>query len=64
MENRKITYRLYPSPTQREKLADMLGQHQRLYNAALEERITAYGRCGVSVGYVQQQGTDTAPGRR
>ena len=28
--------------------------HQRLYNAALEERRTAYRRCGVSVGYAQQ----------
>ena len=54
MPYRKITYRLYPSPMQQAKLADMLGLHQRLYNAALEERITAYQRCGVSVGYLQQ----------
>ena len=54
MENRKITYRLYPSKTQQTKLQDLLGLHQRLYNAALEERIMAYDRCGVSVGYVQQ----------
>ena len=51
---RKITYRLYPSPTQQTKLADIRGLHQRLYNAALEERITAYQRGGVSVGYFQQ----------
>lgn len=51
---RKVTYRLYPTALQQAKLADMRGAHQRLYNAALEERITAYHRCGVSVGYVQQ----------
>ena len=40
--NRKVIYRLYPSAVQERLLADMLGAHQRLYNAALQQRIWAY----------------------
>ncbi len=40
--NRKLTYRMYPNKTQRFLLNDMLIKHQRLYNAALEQRISAY----------------------
>ena len=39
---RKVVYRLYPSASQEAALRDMLGLHQRLYNAALEERIAAW----------------------
>ncbi|HVS46539.1 MAG TPA: helix-turn-helix domain-containing protein [Verrucomicrobiae bacterium] len=39
---RKVVYRLYPSRSQEAALLDMLGLHQRLYNAALEQRIAAW----------------------
>jgi putative transposase len=39
---RKVVYRLYPSRSQKAALSDMLGLHQRLYNAALEQRIAAW----------------------
>lgn len=52
--NRKVTYRMYPTPTQAKALEETLGLHQRLYNAALEQRKTAYRRQRVSVGYVEQ----------
>lgn len=40
--SRKVVYRLYPSRSQEVALLDMLGLHQRLYNAALEQRIAAW----------------------
>ncbi|MHB8178166.1 MAG: RNA-guided endonuclease InsQ/TnpB family protein [Vulcanimicrobiaceae bacterium] len=40
--SRKVVYRLYPSRSQEAALRDMLGLHQRLYNAALEQRIAAW----------------------
>ena len=40
--SRKVVYRLYPSRSQEAALLDMLGLHQRLYNAALEQRKTAW----------------------
>ena len=40
--SRKVVYRLYPSRSQEAALLDMLGLHQRLYNAALEQRIAAW----------------------
>lgn len=47
---RKVIYRLYPSRSQEAALLDKLGLHQRLYNAALEQRITAWrlGRHGIT----------------
>lgn len=39
---RKVVYRLYPSHKQEIALLTMLGLHQRLYNAALEQRIAAW----------------------
>ncbi len=39
---RKVVYRLYPSRSQEAALLDMLGLHQRLYNAALEQRVSAW----------------------
>lgn len=42
LASRKIVYRLYPSRSQEAALLDMLGLHQRLYNAALEQRIAAW----------------------
>lgn len=52
--HRKVTYRLYPTPQQAKALAHLLSLHQRLYNAALEQRKTAYRRQRVSVGYAEQ----------
>ncbi|MHB8148372.1 MAG: helix-turn-helix domain-containing protein [Vulcanimicrobiaceae bacterium] len=40
--SRKVAYRLYPSRAQEAALLDMLGLHQRLYNAALEQRKAAW----------------------
>jgi putative transposase len=52
--NRKVTYRLYPTTKQANALRSLLTLHQRLYNAALEQRKTAYRRQRVSVGYAEQ----------
>jgi len=47
--NRKVTYRLYPSKGQEKKLLETRRLHQQLYNAALQERIDAYKKCGISI---------------
>jgi putative transposase len=52
--SRKVVYRMYPSPTQESALLDMLGMHQRLYNAALEQRITAWRVGRKSIGFAEQ----------
>jgi putative transposase len=52
--NRKVTYRMYPTTKQAKALEHVLTLHQRLYNAALEQRKTAYRRQRVSVGYAEQ----------
>lgn len=54
MELRKITYRMYPSANQIEKLGVLLGLHQRVYNTALEERIRVYGESSKSLGFAAQ----------
>lgn len=51
---RKVTYRIYPSAKQRHRLLEILRLHQRLYNAALEQRIDAYQRRGISLGFNDQ----------
>ncbi|MDA8093850.1 MAG: transposase [Betaproteobacteria bacterium] len=51
---RKVTFRLYPNVAQSERLGELLGLHQRLYNTALEERINAYKETGKSPGYNAQ----------
>jgi putative transposase len=45
---------MYPEPSQEMALLDMLGMHQRLYNAALKQRITAWQRTRTSVGFANQ----------
>ena len=45
---------MYPSPSQEAALLDLLGMHQRLYNAALEQRIAAWQRTRTSVGFANQ----------
>lgn len=52
---RRVTYRLYPTKAQEEILWAWLKLHAELYNAAIEERRTAYKTAGVSIGYVSQQ---------
>lgn len=47
-------YRIEPSRTQRAALVAMLGDFCDLYNAALEERIDAYRKCGISVSFKMQ----------
>ncbi|MFC4337647.1 RNA-guided endonuclease InsQ/TnpB family protein [Salininema proteolyticum] len=47
-------YRLRPTRPQRRMLEAMLTDHAELYNAALEERRTAWSKAGVSITYTQQ----------
>ncbi|MFI4937286.1 MAG: RNA-guided endonuclease InsQ/TnpB family protein [Candidatus Berkiellales bacterium] len=54
MLQRKVTYRLYPTPTQLKCLENMLGVHQRLYNKALEQRIKAYQENKISISFYDQ----------
>lgn len=51
---RKTTYRLYPTPKQSAALDALLRSHQQLYNAALEERISAWSKAGKSISYADQ----------
>lgn len=51
---RKTSYRLYPTPKQSAALAELLRSHQQLYNAALEERISAWSKVGKSISYADQ----------
>ena len=50
---RRATFRIYPTPAQERGLHYTLKMHQRLYNAALEERIGAY-RTGKSLSFSEQ----------
>ena len=47
-------YKLYPTAEQKRALDTVLYCCRTLYNTALEERKTAWERCGVSVDYYQQ----------
>lgn len=51
---RKSTYRLYPTPRQALALEALLRSHQLLYNAALEERISAWSKAKRSISYADQ----------
>lgn len=51
---RKVTFRLYPNAAQAERLMELLGLHQRVYNTALEERIRAYQAEGTSLNFASQ----------
>lgn len=55
MERRKVTFKLYPSAAQAARLESWTRLHCELYNAALEERISAYGKAGKSISYYEQQ---------
>ncbi len=54
MLNRKVTYRMYPNAAQSERLMEMLGLHQRLYNTILEERIQIYRETGKGPSFSAQ----------
>lgn len=59
MALRKYTYKLYPKQKQSEALLEQLRLHQQLYNAALQERIDAYRKCGKTITYNEQQASLT-----
>ena len=48
-------YKLKPTPDQARQLEEVLGRCRTLYNTALEQRITAYRRCGVTLTRYQQE---------
>jgi putative transposase len=48
-------YKLKPTPEQERQLGEVLWQCRRLYNVALEQRITAYRRCGVTLSRYEQE---------
>jgi putative transposase len=48
-------YKLQPTPAQEQELERVLLLCRRLYNTALEQRITAWQRCHVSVSRYQQE---------
>ncbi|HAX90053.1 MAG TPA: transposase [Cyanobacteria bacterium UBA11370] len=52
---RRVTFRLYPSKTQAQKLSYWRRMHKDLYNAALYHRKTEYQKFGNRVDYIQQQ---------
>jgi len=52
---RAYKYRLYPTKNQKHKLQDTLDLCRDLYNSALQERIEAYKKNGVSLSYITQQ---------
>ncbi len=51
---KSYTYKLKPTPAHARALAEVLWRSRTLYNTALEERITAYRRCGVTLTAYQQ----------
>jgi putative transposase len=48
-------YKLKPTREQERQLEEVLCHCRTLYNTALEERITAYRRCGVTINRYQQE---------
>ncbi|WP_199194003.1 RNA-guided endonuclease TnpB family protein [Pleurocapsa sp. CCALA 161] len=55
MLTRRITYRLYPSTSQLNKLFYWRRMHAYVYNGAVSNRITQYRKFGHSVDYFEQQ---------
>jgi putative transposase len=60
MQRRKVTYRLYPNLGQTKALGVLLRRHQELYNALLEERISAYRLQGKTLTFAEQCRSITA----
>ena len=52
--SRKVVYRMYPTCRQQAALSNMHGLHQRLYNAAIEQRVTAYRLQEKSISLAEQ----------
>lgn len=52
---RRATYLLYPTKAQTKLLGSWLALHCELYNAAIEERRSAWKTAGVSISYLDQQ---------
>jgi putative transposase len=57
MAVRRVTFRLYPTPAQEQKLRWARKMHQELYNAALYNRKTQYQKFGKNLDYYEQQGS-------
>ena len=55
MLTRRITFRLYPSRTQEQKLFEARRLHAYLFNGAIANRKTQYQKFGHSVDYFEQQ---------
>jgi putative transposase len=53
-DNRRVTYKLYPSPQQADRSDKLCELHRHLYNAALQERVEAWQRARLSIGYNAQ----------
>ena len=54
MQQRKVTFRMYPTESQKLLLKDSLGIHQRLYNKALEQRVNSYKENKSSLSFYNQ----------
>jgi putative transposase len=54
MDRRRVTYKIYPSKAQADRLEWLMGKHCDLYNAALQERIDAYQKNGLSIFFKDQ----------
>src|SRR5262245_47999158 len=54
LQRRKITYRLYLSKKETVKMHEVCKLHQNLSNAALQQRIEAYQRQGISLSFADQ----------
>ena len=52
--HKAYTYQLKPTPEQERMMAETVWRCRMLYNTALEQRITAYRRCSVSLTAYQQ----------
>ncbi|QCJ44603.1 transposase [Bacillus sp. S3] len=52
---RTYKFRIEPTKDQRQKIDETLMYCRRLYNACLEQRITAYKGCGISLSYYTQK---------
>ena len=52
--HRRITYKLYPSPSQAAALEHACDLHRYLYNAALEERIEGWRKAKRSISFAEQ----------
>ena len=57
MPPRRVTFRLYPTNSQEQKLRWARAMHKELYNSALANRKTQYQKFGNKVDYYQQQGS-------